>query len=151
MEEYIKILFSPTYEVSNLGNVRNSVTGLQLKKCPDKDGYLLVGLKDEPFNKYKTYKVHQLVMMSFIGPCPEGYVVDHKDKVRSNNRLDNLSYIPKYDSDKQGTYIILSKDDVLEIRRLFSNGIKQNILADKFKVSRSNIGMIVTKQSWKHI
>ncbi len=36
--------------------------------------------------------VHRLVMAAFIGPCPEGYEVMHKDDNRANARLDNLCY-----------------------------------------------------------
>lgn len=40
-----------------------------------------------------TRNVHALVLDTFVGPCPEGMVIDHKDRDRSNNSLDNLHYV----------------------------------------------------------
>lgn len=40
----------------------------------------------------KTYRVHRLVALTFIGPCPEGYEVRHLDGDRLNPRVENLAY-----------------------------------------------------------
>lgn len=40
----------------------------------------------------KEYRVHRLVMEAFNGPCTEGMEVDHKNRIRHDNRLDNLIY-----------------------------------------------------------
>lgn len=34
--------------------------------------------------------VHRLVWETFNGPIPEGYEIDHKNRNRADNRLDNL-------------------------------------------------------------
>lgn len=41
----------------------------------------------------KTWYVHRLVYEMFVGPIPEGYVVDHIDNSHDNNRLDNLQLL----------------------------------------------------------
>jgi hypothetical protein len=44
----------------------------------------------------KTFKVHRLVLMTFLGPCPEGMEACHfPDRDVSNNRLENLRWDTK--------------------------------------------------------
>lgn len=54
---------------------------------PNKYGYLRVKIGG------KTRSVHSLVLDTFAGQCPEGMVIDHKDRDRSNNALFNLHYV----------------------------------------------------------
>ena len=51
---------------------------------PDKDGYLRI-----KFN-YKLYRIHRLVFESFKGAIPQNFVIDHINRVRHDNRLENL-------------------------------------------------------------
>jgi hypothetical protein len=85
------------YEVSNLGRVRSvrsgrgTKAGRILNTPPDTDGYPRVRLSR--FNKPVDVNVHVLVALTFIGPCPEGLEVNHKDLKRNNNRASNLEYL----------------------------------------------------------
>lgn len=47
--------------------------------------------KDKRFRK--AVYIHKLVAEYFIGPRPEGYVIDHIDGNYLNNRADNLRYV----------------------------------------------------------
>jgi hypothetical protein len=38
----------------------------------------------------KTYKVHRIIYEIFNGPIPEGYVIDHIDRNKNNNIIENL-------------------------------------------------------------
>ncbi|CQD03654.1 NUMOD4 motif protein [Mycobacterium europaeum] len=40
----------------------------------------------------RHFKVHRLVMLAFVGPCPEGLETLHWDDDPENNRLSNLRY-----------------------------------------------------------
>ena len=80
------------YSVSNLGRVRNDVTGtirkLQKVGKESKSGnsYLAVVLHN------KHLKIHRLVAEAFI-PNPEGKPqVNHIDGNKENNRVDNLEW-----------------------------------------------------------
>lgn len=84
------------YEVSVLGGVRRlkpsrgKVPGpLRLKLNPD--GYQTVCLSVS--KRVGTFKVHHLVAAAFIGPCPDGQEVNHKNGVKHDNRAENLEYL----------------------------------------------------------
>lgn len=90
------------YEVSNFGNVRGLAivthnghgsfvkSGKLLRPYVDKDGYLVVGLRDHGRNK--TAKVHRLVAQAFL-PNPKNLPqVNHIDENKANNHLDNLEW-----------------------------------------------------------
>jgi hypothetical protein len=40
----------------------------------------------------RTYRVHTLVLLAFVGPPPEGCECCHEDGDRANNRLTNLRW-----------------------------------------------------------
>lgn len=71
--EFWKFLpLNTKYAVSNLGRVkrialsRGKVPNGCLKPCINRDGYALVHLSD------KSYSVHKLVMVTFVGDYPKG-------------------------------------------------------------------------------
>ena len=73
------------YEVSIFGNVRNKKTGRILKQAIT-SGYYCVGLSSI---KTKTYSVHRLVAKSFIPNLENKEQINHKDKNRLNNNINN--------------------------------------------------------------
>lgn len=82
--------FEKFYTISDSGEVfslRRSRT-LKTYKHP-KTGHLLVDLTSD--KRYKK-KVHRLVAEAFIGPCPGGQEVCHRDGDPENNSPDNLYY-----------------------------------------------------------
>ena len=120
MEEFRRIPGFPDYEVSNHGNVRSyrkSETKVKLLKPyfnqpkSERDrgrlSHLMVSIYDAD-NEKNCYLVHRLVMLAFIGPCPNGYECLHIDGNPMNNRLDNLRYGTRReninDSIKHGTH-----------------------------------------------
>ena len=76
----------PSYEVSNLGRVRNKKTSKLLTLIPDKDGYLRVHLN----NDKNVKRVHRLVAQAFIPNKTNKDQVNHKDGDKTNNAVDNL-------------------------------------------------------------
>ena len=90
-EEFKKIDGYDNYEISNLGNVRNTNTGKILKPSKNNLGYYHVVLYKD--NIRKPFKIHRLIALYFI-PNPENLpCIDHIDQKKANNSISNLRWI----------------------------------------------------------
>ena len=54
-------------------------------------GHMSVRLADVT-GSAKSLTVHRLILLTFVGPCPDGLEVLHADDNPYNNRLENLRY-----------------------------------------------------------
>lgn len=91
------------YSVSNLGRIRNDETLLLLKPsltC----GYYKVRLSKNGITK--DILVHKLVYCLFnkINDIPEGYVIDHINADKTDNRLENLRLVTLSENVKAALY-----------------------------------------------
>lgn len=123
--------YGARYEVSNTGLVRNVRTG-RLLKPSFTHGYPYVLLSIDTYRK--SVAVHIVVALAFIGPRPDGHVVNHKDSDRTNSQASNLEYVtPKrnYEHSVQAgrtrrpntSMVVLIDDDVADaIRLMRANG-----------------------------
>jgi hypothetical protein len=82
----------PNYEVSTLGNIRNIITCKTLKPSV-KGGYYNVSLTHNKL--YKSLKIHRLVALAFIENPENKSDVNHKDKNKLNNKLENLEWMTR--------------------------------------------------------
>ena len=81
-----------SYEVSNMGNVKGKF-GKILKLLPNIDGYLQVHIYENGTNKFM--RVHRLVAMCFI-PNPENNSeIDHINRIKTDNRVENLRWVTR--------------------------------------------------------
>jgi hypothetical protein len=83
------------YQVSNLGNVKSLKYGKEriLKSALAGAGYPHIVLQNNKISK--TRNVHQLVAEAFLNHKPNGlnFVVNHKNLIKTDNRLENLEII----------------------------------------------------------
>lgn len=101
--------------------------------------------------------VHQLVALTFIGPCPDGKQVCHNNSIPSDNRLINLRYdTPKgnsADAVNRGSFsrgtrhwrAKLTERNVLAIR---ASSESPRILAKRYGVISRYIWEIRTRKTW---
>lgn len=87
------------YLVSNLGNIKNKKTKHVLKGGIDKHNYKYYTLKNDN-GELKQLSCHRIVAQAFI-PNPENKLqVNHKDKNKKNNHVDNLEWMTRSENIK---------------------------------------------------
>lgn len=142
------------YFVNRLGDVWSSVTNKYLKQQIDKRGYMVVKL----YSKNRT--VHRLVAETFLGDV-RGFTVNHKNGIKSDNRLgnleicsnkDNMSHAYKYGIryNHSGERAGNAKLNNLEVELIKSHiGIISNVdLGLMFGVHKSTISKIKNNVNW---
>jgi hypothetical protein len=90
---FVQIKQFPNYLVSSNGEIISLKFGRWKLRSQtlNSSGYPSITLYDEQNGK-KTFKVHHLVCEAFLGPRPEGLVVNHKNGIKTDNRIENLEY-----------------------------------------------------------
>ena len=140
--------------------------GHWLKPSSDTWGRLRVTLCDD---NQKTKKlIHQIVLETYVGPCPIGMEACHNNGVRTDNRLENLRWDTRKanhaDAIKHGTHrgllnkgsengnTHLKEKDVRMIIYMWKTRLfLQKELAEEYGVDKTTISYIVNKKSWKHL
>ena len=116
------------------------------------------------WNNGKNVGAHRFAYSLANGPIPNGlFVCHHCDNpkcVRPSHLFlgtnsDNIvdSVVKGRWTDNRGEKHGMSKlvkDDVREIRRLYSLGVTQTVLAKAWEVDQSTISYIVNGKRWKH-
>ena len=135
-----------------------------LKKCLNSEGYVTSILTRG--KTFKNVKVHRLVALAFLGSPPTGKgQVNHKNGVKSDNRVENLEWISGQDNirhafatglnyGRKGESSLRSKlkdRDVIDIRDRYSNGETIASMARSYGVTETCIRLVCKRKSWTHL
>lgn len=162
------------YEVNAHGDVRCAKRGkgcrygaMRKAKIDPRTGYPRLTLKMN--QRSIGCDVHRLVAEAFLGKCPTGYEVNHKDGNRANPCLENLEYVTRAENAQHaqrkrrqqphGTSrenlhrCVLSDSEVRAIRAAVRNKpeMSRTALAHKYKVSKSTITHVVNRITYNRV
>ena len=98
---YIHPIFT-NYAASKDGEILNVKTGRILKKILTVNGYLTFKIFDKKLIKTKTYYIHRFEWECVKGDIPEGFVIDHIDSVKTNNKIENLQLLTLEENVRKG-------------------------------------------------
>ena len=85
------------YEISRTGEVKRKKDGKVIKIVRGPKGYSIIRLKVPAFSKNKDrrkpYKIHRLVAMFYLEDYSDSLQVNHKNGVKTDNRVENLEMV----------------------------------------------------------
>ena len=163
METWKQIESAPHYAVSTLGRIRRidqPNADRVLNTWEGRRGYTYITLRTNGVSR--GYSVHRLVMGAFVGPNTKQ--VNHKNGVKSDNRLENLEYVSAHANRAHAKAILdaypkgekhpnsrLSEDEVRQVFALIDRGMSDRQIADFVGCTGANIWMIRKGKAWKHL
>lgn len=149
------------YKCSDMGNVQSLISLRPMSLTKDTNGYITVGLSKD--SKCKKRWVHQLVLMTFIGPRPPQMEAAHLNGKRDDNRLENLRWCSRKENHahkkQHGTYQIGEQSShykltneqcdaiVAEYKFIHPKRSNSKELAIKYGVTQATIAKIANGQA----
>lgn len=113
-EIYKDIDFLIGYQISNLGNIRNSKQK-QLKPFKNSKGYLYVN--PSVSGKRKTIAIHILVALLFVDNPENKPQINHKDGNKENNISTNLEWVDNSENVKHAYKTGLNNGSSLKVNQ----------------------------------
>lgn len=150
------------YEASNWGRVSSLKYGDRRLMSPHKrsDGRLSIQLHLN--NKYKGFRVHQLIASAFLTGYIPLYEINHKDGNPLNNAPDNLEWVTHQENMKHSydnklhprkeTHGIakVTSYQVDKIRRFYAEKrFTQYELADIYGINQPTVSRIIRNKLWE--
>ena len=171
-EEWRQIPGADGYEGSDHGRVRSYYLGGNhaKKRSPHprvlarstSRRYPTVSIKFDGATSYSTQRVHRLVMLAFVGPCPEGLEVAHLNGDPGDARLSNLRYVTHAENEshkrhhgtlgvgERNSQAVLLGWQVAEIRYLASKGVARQKIAALFDLRQKYVSEVLSGRVWAH-
>lgn len=124
-------------------------------------GYHQLHLQER--RKKQQVKVYTLVLCAFVGPRPHGYQCNHKNGVKTDNRLANLEWVTPRQNSRHAVDVLgrlrgeqspvakISEGIAIAIRNHISNGELYHNIARRYRIPRGIVAKIATGESWKYL
>lgn len=113
------------YLISNEGIVYNISSNKICHPSINQYGYYFIGLNKN--KEYKTYLLHQLIAQAFI-PNPENKpTVDHINRIRTDNRIENLRWATQQDQGINMSTNVKIKDKITGKEYLSIGSFKREV------------------------
>lgn len=154
------------YEISSLGRARRvrrsagARVGHLLKAHPNRKGYLCVVLYVN--GQHFCRRIPRLVAEAFLGPCPAGHEVNHRNGIKADNCAANLEWATKSHNRRHAILMglvpvgercynaKLTEANVRVIRAMRGH-VTARELAHRFGVASTVILGVQTRRSWRHV
>lgn len=164
-ETYLPIIINKQntmYEVSNLGNIKNSNTQNILHHSITKKGYHLVKLYFGG-GLHSSHSVHRLVALAFIENPENKPTVNHINGIKSNNAVSNLEWATfseqelhafKNDLNHKGENhpaAKLTDDIVRNICVMLQDNKSIPTISKSLNIAEYYMKPIINKHAWTHI
>lgn len=109
--------------------------------------------------------IHRVISTAFLGEIKHGYNVNHKNGVKTDNRVSNLEIVTYKENINHGFNMGLieslygeesprskiTESVALQIIQQLKAGLPQSTIANKLKISRNIVRWIKENKSWKHL
>ena len=144
-KKYYKHPVFTNYAASKEGEVINLKNGRKMKMCKNHAGYYRLNLNHQ--KRKKHYFQHRFVFEAIKGVIPEGFEIDHKNEVKTDNRIKNLQLLTHQQNvEKSKNKPIVSINIESTKKKIFLSSKAASI---ELEILRSSISDICNKKRYR--